>query len=86
MQLGFCLPAPVALYCVVALTHPWPAIFSKSLNSRQLLFDSAQPTSSLQMSLAALPICDGFQLGPMCLEIVASLWGRGEFMFDMCHV
>lgn len=65
---GIQLPFFVKLYSiVVALSHPWPAIFSDSLNIRQLLSASAQPTLLLQMSLADTPVCDVLWLGPLCL-------------------
>lgn len=56
-----------ALRSVLALTHPWPAIFPESLNIRQLLLAPALPTLLLQMSLAATPVRDESQLGPVCL-------------------
>lgn len=95
---GSQLPIFVELYGAVALTHPWPAIFSESLNIRQLLPASARPTLLLQMSLAATPVRDEFQLGPMCLGnkqhaefniarvVQASLLGsRGVYVSCLIH-
>lgn len=62
------------LYAVVALSHPWPTIFSESLHTRQLLCAPAQPTLLLQMSLATTPVRDEFQLGPGCVVGEQTTW------------